>query len=70
MVWLWACLLLLFMWFGFGVAVTTMIVYGVFEGVALGPSVMATIVATGTCFLSALAVLVVLLLVRKVRPPQ
>jgi hypothetical protein len=49
--------LLLLFWALFGCAVVVMIVYGVFDHVAMNASVMAAVVATGTAFLSSLGVL-------------
>jgi len=40
-----------FVWFVFGIAVTVMMVYGVFDQVAMGPAVMAAVLATGAAFL-------------------
>lgn len=54
-------------WFVFGIAVTTMIVYGVFDHVAMGPSVMAAVLATGTAFLGFLTALAAARAVRRLR---
>ena len=45
--WLRFLVFLLALWSLFGAAVATMIVYGVFDSVAMTPAVMATAVATG-----------------------
>lgn len=45
---------LLLIWAAFGCAVVAMMVYGVFDHVAVGNSVMAAILATGTAFLASL----------------
>jgi hypothetical protein len=50
--------LLFLLWALFGCAVVVMMVFGVFEHVALTDPIMAAILATGTAFLGALAVLV------------
>jgi hypothetical protein len=47
--------LLLLIWALFGCAVVVMMVYGVFQHVALNDPVMAAILATGTSFLASLA---------------
>lgn len=48
--------LLLLLWALFGCAVVVMMVYGVFDHVAVDASVMATVLATGTTFLASLGV--------------
>nr|WP_294551777.1 hypothetical protein [uncultured Rhodopila sp.] len=47
--------LLLLTWGLFGCAVVVMMIYGVFEHVAMNDAVMAAILATGTTFLASLA---------------
>jgi hypothetical protein len=49
--------LLLFFWALFGCAVVVMMIYGVFDHVAMNAPVMAAVVATGTAFLSSLGIL-------------
>lgn len=49
--------LLLLFWALFGCAVVVMMIYGVFDHVAMNAPVMAAVVATGTAFLSSLGVL-------------
>jgi hypothetical protein len=49
--------LLLLFWALFGCAVVVMIIYGVFDHVAMNAPVMAAVVATGTAFLSSLGFL-------------
>jgi hypothetical protein len=48
---------LLLLWALFGGAVVVMMVYGVFDHVALNSPVMATILASGTAFLVGIALL-------------
>jgi hypothetical protein len=48
--------LLLLFWALFGCAVVVMMVYGVFERVAMNAPVMAAVVATGTALLASLGV--------------
>jgi len=50
--------LLLLIWAFFGCAVVGMMIYGVFQHVALNDQVMAAILATGTSFLASLATFV------------
>lgn len=50
--------LLFLLWAGFGCAVVVMMVYGVFDHVALNEPVMAAILATGTAVLGGLGALV------------
>lgn len=59
--------LLLLAWSLFGCAVTIMMVYGVFQHVALNGPVMAVIVATGVGFLAALGLIVAGLRLRTAR---
>ncbi len=47
--------LLLLLWALFGCAVVVMMIYGVFEHVAMNDAVMAAVIATGTAFLASLA---------------
>jgi hypothetical protein len=47
--------LLLLLWGLFGCAVVVMMIYGVFEHVAMNDAVMAAVVASGTAFLASLA---------------
>ncbi len=47
---------LLLIWALFGCAVVVMMVYGVFDHVALNNAVMAAILAVGTTFLASLAI--------------
>ena len=47
--------LLLLLWALFGCAVVVMMIYGVFERVAMNDAVMAAVIATGTAFLASLA---------------
>ena len=49
--------LLLFLWALFGCSVVVMMIYGVFDHVAMNASVMAAVLATGTAFLASLGVL-------------
>ena len=65
---LWVSIVLLLIWSLCGTLVTIMIVYGVFDNVALGPAVMATIVATGNGFLGVLTALAVLRALRRTDP--
>jgi hypothetical protein len=46
---------LLLLWALFGCTVVAMMIYGVFEHVAMNDAVMAAIIATGTAFLASLA---------------
>ena len=46
---------LLLVWALFGCAVVVMMIYGVFERVAMNDAVMAAVLATGTAFLASLA---------------
>jgi hypothetical protein len=46
--------LLLLFWALFGCAVVVMMVYGVFDHVAMNAPVMAAVIATGTAFLASL----------------
>jgi len=46
---------LLLLWALFGCAVIIMMIYGVFEHVAMNEPVMAAVLATGTAFLGSLA---------------
>jgi hypothetical protein len=46
---------LLLLWALLGCAVVVMLVYGVFEHVAMNDAVMATVIATGTAFLTSVA---------------
>ena len=64
--WLRFLVILLALWSAFGVAVATMIVYGVFNNVAMTPAVMATAVATGTGILTTLVGLAVLGIVKRI----
>ena len=57
---------ILALWSAFGVAVATMIVYGVFDKVAMSPAVMATAVATGFGIFTTLAGLAVLGVVKRI----
>ena len=65
---LWVFVLLL--WFLFGVAVATMIVYGVFDHVAMSPAVMATTVATGTAMIVAFMGFAILGVVKRINRSQ
>ena len=47
--------LLLMLWALFGCAVVVMMIYGVFEHVAMNGPVMAAVLATGTAFLGSFA---------------
>lgn len=67
--WLRFFVLILALWSLFGVAVATMIVYGVFDNVAMTPAVMATAVASGVgifCTLAGLAMLGVIKRINRV----
>jgi hypothetical protein len=57
--------LILALWSLFGIAVATMIVYGVFDNVAMTPAVMATAIATGTAIFTTLLGFSVLGLVKR-----
>lgn len=59
-------LLLLMLWSLFGIAVATMIVYGVFDNVAMTPAVMATAVGTGAAIFSTLLGFAVLGVIKRV----
>lgn len=61
------CALGFLIWFGFGIAVTTMMVYGVFDNVAMGPAVMAAVLATGTAFLGFLTAIAAARAARRAR---
>lgn len=63
----WICFALLGGWFVFGIIVVVMIVYGMFDHVALGPAVMAAIVGTGASFLAAWLSLAIILTMRRSR---
>ena len=54
------------LWSLFGVAVATMIVYGVFDNVAMTPAVMATVVGTGASMFATLLGLAVLGVVKRI----
>jgi hypothetical protein len=47
--------ILLMLWALFGCAVVVMMIYGVFQHVAMNESVMAAVLAIGTTFLASLA---------------
>ena len=47
--------ILLMLWALFGCAVVVMMIYGVFQHVAMNEPVMAAVLATGTAFLASLA---------------
>jgi hypothetical protein len=47
--------LLMLLWALFGFAVVVMMIYGVFEHVAMNDAVMAAVLATGIAFLASLA---------------
>jgi hypothetical protein len=47
--------LLMLLWALFGFAVIVMMIYGVFEHVAMNDAIMAAVLATGTAFLASLA---------------
>jgi hypothetical protein len=48
--------LLLLLWALFGCAVVVMMIYGVFEHVAMNDAVMAAVLATGTAFLASVGI--------------
>lgn len=54
------------LWSLFGVAVATLIVYGVFDNVAMTPAVMATAIATGVGLIGTLVGLAVLGVVKRI----
>lgn len=58
--------LLLMLWSVFGIAVATMIVYGMFDHVAMTPAVMATVVGTGAAIFSTLLGFAVIGVVKRV----
>lgn len=64
--WLRFLVLMLALWSLFGIAVATMIVYGVFDNVAMTPAVMATAVATGVGILGTLVGLAMLGVVKRI----
>lgn len=64
--WLRFLILILALWSLFGAAVATMIVYGVFDNVAMTPAVMATAVATGIGIFTTLIGLAVLSVVKRI----
>lgn len=64
--WLRLLVLLLAGWSLFGVAVATMIVYGVFDNVAMSPAVMATAIATGVGIIVTLVGIAILGIVRRI----
>ena len=64
--WLRFLVLMLALWSLFGIAVATMIVYGVFDNVAMTPAVMATVVATGVGILGTLVGLAMLGVVKRI----
>lgn len=64
--WLRFLVFILALWSIFGVAVATLIVYGVFDNVAMTPAVMATAVATGVGIWVTLLGLAVLGVVKRV----
>jgi hypothetical protein len=51
--------LLLLLWALFGCAVVVMMVYGVFDDVAINAPVMAAVLATGTAFLASVGVFLI-----------
>jgi len=61
------CALGFLIWFVFGVAVTSMMVYGVFDNVAMGPAVMAAVLATGTAFLGFVTAVTLAAAIRRTR---
>lgn len=64
--WLRLWVVILAAWSIFGVAVATMIVYGVFDNVAMTPAVMATAIATGVGIIGTLAGIATLGVVKRV----
>lgn len=64
--WLRFYVLILFLWSVFGVAVSTMIVYGVFDNVAMAPPVMAAAIGTGTAIFATLMGFAMLGVVKRV----
>lgn len=64
--WLRFFIFLLAVWSLFGIAVATMIVYGVFDNVAMTPAVMATAIATGVGIFSTFAGLAMLGVVKRI----
>lgn len=64
--WLRFYVLILFLWSVFGVAVSTMIVYGVFDNVAMTPPVMAAAIGTGTAIFATLMGFAMLGVVKRV----
>jgi len=63
--WLRLMVFILALWSVFGVAVATLIVYGVFDHVAMSPAVMATAVATGVAIFTTFTGLAVLGVVKR-----
>ncbi|MDQ0316496.1 hypothetical protein [Amorphus orientalis] len=61
------CAIGFLIWFLFGISVTVMTVYGVFDQVAMGPAVMASVLATGTAFLGFLTAIAAGLAARRAR---
>ena len=63
--WLRFLVIILGLWSVFGVAVAIMIVYGVFDHVAMSPAVMATVIATGTAMIVTLMGFAVLGIIKR-----
>ncbi|MGX1308664.1 ABC-type antimicrobial peptide transport system permease subunit [Amorphus suaedae] len=61
------CAIGFLLWFVFGVAMTSMMVYGVFDNVAMGPAVMAAVLATGTAFIGFVTALAAAAAARRAR---
>ncbi len=64
--WLRFLVFVLALWSIFGAAVATLIVYGVFDNVAMTPAVMATAVATGVGIFTTLVGLAVLGVIKRI----